>query len=135
MLIAAKCFGALFRGILLTHKELLLLRCEVAPPQLIFADPCEDFFSAFKRERHRGEGDFGMFLNDFITIVAVNEGVIPDNQRRDQLALFEDIFFKLLKFIIGQRGNLGLKLRVDFKIDHTHTPLSLLLRLFFLPEK
>ena len=36
-----------------------------------------------------------MFLNDFITIVAVNEGVIPDNQRRDQLALFEDIFFKL----------------------------------------
>ena len=48
---------------------------------------------------------------------------------------FKDIFFKLLKFIIGQRGNLGLELRVDFQIDHTHTPLSLLLRLFFLPEK
>ena len=76
-----------------------------------------------------------MLLNDFITIVAVNKGITPDNQRREQLALFEDIFFKLLKFIIGQRGNLGLKLRVDFKIDHTHTPLSLLLRRFFLPEK
>ena len=25
--------------------------------------------------------------------------------------------------------------RVDFQVDHTHTPLSLLLRLFFLPEK
>lgn len=37
-----------------------------------------------------------MFLNDFITIVAVNEGVIPDNQRRDQLALFEDITFRRL---------------------------------------
>ena len=34
MLIAAKCFGALFRGILLPHKELLLLRREVSPPQL-----------------------------------------------------------------------------------------------------
>ena len=76
-----------------------------------------------------------MLLNDFITIVAVNKGITPDNQRRNQLALFQDIFFKLLKFIIGQRGNLGLELRVDFQIDHTHTPLSLLLRLFFLPEK
>ena len=55
-----------------------------------------------------------MFLNDFITIVAVNEGVIPDNQRRDQLALFEDIFFKLMEFIIGQRRNLGLELRIDW---------------------
>ena len=76
-----------------------------------------------------------MFLNDLITIVSVNKDVIPNDQRRKQLAFLEDIFFKLLKFIIGQRGNLGLKLRVDFKIDHTHTPLSLLLRRFFLPEK
>ena len=76
-----------------------------------------------------------MLLNDFITIMAINKCVVPHDQRRNQLALFEDIFFKLLKFIIGQRGNLGLKLRVDFQIDHTHTPLSLLLRLFFLPEK
>ena len=76
-----------------------------------------------------------MFLEDDITIVSVNKGVVPNDQRREQLALFEDIFFKLLKFIISQRRNLGLELRVDFQIDHTHTPLSLLLRLFFLPEK
>lgn len=65
-----------------------------------------------------------MFLNDFITIVAVNEGVIPDNQRRDQLALFEDIFFKLMEFIIGQRRNLGLELRVNFQIDHSSSSFS-----------
>ena len=76
-----------------------------------------------------------MLLNDFITIVTVNKGVVSHDQSRNQLALFEDVFFKLLKFIIGQRRNLGLELRVDFQIDHTHTPLSLLLRLFFLPEK
>ena len=116
MLITAKCFGALFRGILLPHKELLLLRCEVAPPQLVLADPSENFFPAFKRERHGGERDFGMLLNDFITIVAVNKGITPDNQRRNQLAFFQDIFFKLLKFIIGQRRNLGLELRVNFQI-------------------
>ena len=75
-----------------------------------------------------------MLLKNCITIVTVNEGVVPYNQRGEQLAFLEDIFFKLLKFIIGQRRNLGLELRVDFQVDHTHTPLSLLLRLFFLPE-
>ena len=76
-----------------------------------------------------------MLLNDFITVVSINKGITPDNQRREQLALFQDILFKLLKFIIGQRRNLGLELRVDFQVDHSHTPLSLLLRLFFLTEK
>ena len=76
-----------------------------------------------------------MFLEDGITIVSVNKGVVPHNQRRNQLALFEDVFFKLLKFTIGQRRNLGLELRVDFQVDHSHTPLSFLLRRFFLPEK
>ena len=135
MLIAAKCFGALFRGILLPHKELLLLRCEVAPPQLVLADPSENFFPAFKGERHGGKINLRVLLEDGITIVSVNKGITPDDQRRDQLAFLEDIFFKLLKFIIGQRRNLGLELRVDFQVDHSHTPLSLLLRRFFLPEK
>ena len=115
MLIVAVSTGLpMFHTVLLSNEELLLLRREITPPQLILADPCEDFFSAFKRERHGGERDFGMLLNDFITIVAVNKGITPDNQRRNQLAFFQDIFFKLLKFIIGQRGNLGLELRVDF---------------------
>ena len=37
-----------------------------------------------------------MLLEDGITIVAVNKDVIPNDQRRDQLAFLEDIFFKLL---------------------------------------
>ena len=78
--------------VLFSNEELLLLRREVAPPQLILTDPSEDFFSAFKRERHGGERDFGMLLNDFITIVAVNKGITPDNQRRNQLAFFQDVF-------------------------------------------
>ena len=76
-----------------------------------------------------------MLLKNRITIVTVNKCIVPHDQRREQLALFQDIFFKLLEFIIGQWRDLGLELRVDFQIDHTHTPLSLLLRRFFLPEK
>ena len=76
-----------------------------------------------------------MFLNDFITIVAVNKDVIPNDQRRKQLTFLEDIFLTLLVLIVRQRRDLILELQVDFQIDHTHTPLSLLLRRFFLPEK
>lgn len=97
-------------------------RREIAPPQLILADPCEDFFSAFKWERHGGEVNLRVLLEDGITIVAVNEGVVPDDQRRKQLAFLEDVFFQLLVLIVRQRRNLILELRVDFQIDHTHTP-------------
>ena len=122
-------------AVLLSNKELLLLRREVAPPQLILANPRNGFFAVLKPERHGGEINLRVLLENGITVVSINKGIVPDNQRREQLALFQDIFFKLLKFIIGQRRNLGLELRVDFQIDHTHTPLSLLLRRFFLPEK
>ena len=95
-----------------------------------------DFFAVLKSERHGGEVNLRVLLEDCITVVAVNKGVIPDDQRRKQLALFEDVFFKLLVLIVRQRRNLILELRVDFQIDHTHTPLSLaMLRLFFLPEE
>ena len=116
LVVAVSAGLSMLHTVLLSNEELLLLRREIAPPQLIFANPSENFFPAFKRERHRGERDFGMFLNDLITVVSINKGTVPDNQRREQLALFEDIFFKLLKFIIGQRRNLGLELRDNFRL-------------------
>ena len=124
-----------FGFVLFAHQVVLLLRREVAPSQLVLTNPSEDFFSAFKGKRHGGEINLRVFLEDGITIVSVNKGVVPHNQRRNQLALFEDVFFKLLKFTIGQRRNLGLELQVDFQVDHSHTPLSFLLRRFFLSEK
>ena len=41
-----------------------------------------------------------VLLENCITIVAVNEGVVPDDQRREQLAFLEDVFFKLLEMCI-----------------------------------
>ena len=135
LVVAVSTGLSMFHTVLFSNEELLLLRREIAPPQLVLANPSEDFFPVFKRERHGGEINLRVLLEDGITIVTVNEGVVSYNQRGEQLAFLEDIFFKLLKFIIGQRGNLGLKLWVDFQIDHMRTPLSLLLRRFFLPEK
>ena len=136
MLVVAVSTGLpMLHTVLFSNEELLLLRREITPPQLILADPSECFLTICKAERHGRKADFGVLLKNRITVVTINKGVVPYNQRRDQLAFFEDIFFKLLKFIIGQRRDLGLELRVDFQIDHTHTPLSLLLRRFFLPEK
>ena len=77
-----------------------------------------------------------MLLENRITIVTVNEGVVPDNQRREQLAFLEDVFFQLPVLIVRQRRNLVLELRVNFQIDHTHNSLSLvMLRPFVLTEK
>ena len=73
-----------------------------------------NFFAVLKSERHSGKINLRMLLEDGITIVTVNKCIVPNDQRREQLAFFEDIFFKLLKFIIGQRRDLGLKLRGRF---------------------
>ena len=81
MLIAAKCFGTLFRGILLAHQKLLLLRREIAPPQLVLTNPSEDFFPAFKRERHGGEINLWVLLENGITIVSINKSVDKSSAR------------------------------------------------------
>ena len=102
--------------VLLSNEELLLLRREIAPPQLIFADPCEDFLSVRKAERHSRETNLRVLLENGITIVAVNKGVAPDDQRREQLAFLEDVFFKLLTLIVRQRRDLILELRSIFRL-------------------
>ena len=96
--------GFLFGFVLLTQQVTFLFGGKIAPPQLILADPSKGFFTICKAERHGRKADFGVFLKNRITIVAVNKCIVPHNQRREQLAFFQDIFFKLLKFIIGQRG-------------------------------
>ena len=45
-----------------------------------------------------------MLLENGITIVAVNKGVVPNDQRREQLAFLEDVLFQLLVLIVRQRG-------------------------------
>ena len=84
MLVVAVSTGlSMLYTVLLSNEELLLLRCEVAPPQLIFANPSENFFPAFKRERHGGEINLWVLLEDCITIVSVNKCVVPHDQRRN----------------------------------------------------
>mgnify|MGYP006907761040 FL=1 len=65
MLVVAVSTGlSMLHTVLLSNEELLLLRREVAPPQLVLTNPSENFFSAFKREWHGGERDFGISINN-----------------------------------------------------------------------
>ena len=77
--------------VLFSNEELLLLRGQIAPPQLVLTNPSENFFPAFKRERHGGKINLWVLLEDCITVVTINKGITPDNQRRNQLAFFEDM--------------------------------------------
>ena len=108
--------GFLFGFVLLPQQVTFLFGGKIAPPQLILANPSECFLTVCKAERHGRKADFGVILKNCITVVAINKGVAPHDQRRQQLAFLEDIFFKLLKFIIGQRRNLGLE-AVDWYAD------------------
>ena len=40
-------------------------------------------------KRQGRKADFGMFLKNCITVVTINKGVIPNDQRREQLALLD----------------------------------------------
>ena len=64
LIVAVSTGLSMFHTVLLSNEELLLLRGEVAPPQLVLTNPSENFFSAFKRERHGGERDFGISINN-----------------------------------------------------------------------
>ena len=77
-----------FGCVLFAHQVVLLLRREVAPSQLVLTNPSEDLFSTFKGERHGGEINLRVLLEDCITVVTINKDVVPHNQRRNQLALF-----------------------------------------------
>ena len=116
MLVVAVSTGLpMLHTVLLSNEKLLLLRGEVAPPQLVLTNPSENFFSAFKRERYGGEINLRVFLEDGITIVAVNKGVTPDDQRRNQLAflvLFVELCLfgcqlRILGFQLFRAGQLG----------------------------
>ena len=64
LVVAVSTGFPMLHTVLLSNEELLLLWREVSLSQLVLADPCEDFFSAFKRKRYGGERDFGISINN-----------------------------------------------------------------------
>ena len=75
LVVAVSTGLSMLHTVLLSNEELLLLRREVAPPQLVLTNPSENFFSAFKRERYGGEINLRVFLEDGITAVTINKGI------------------------------------------------------------
>ena len=66
---------SMLHTVLFSNEELLLLRREVAPPQLVLTNPSENFFPAFKGKRHGGEINLRVLLEDGITVVTINKGI------------------------------------------------------------
>ena len=75
LVVAVSTGLSMLHTVLFSNEELLLLRREVAPPQLVLTNPSENFFSAFKRERYGGEINLRVFLEDGITAVTINKGI------------------------------------------------------------
>ena len=61
LVVAVSAGLPMLHTVLFSNEELLLLWSEVSPSQLVLADPSENFFPAFKRERHGGKINLRMF--------------------------------------------------------------------------
>ena len=96
--------GFLFRFVLLPKQIAFLFGTQISPSQLIPANPRNGFFAILKSERHGRKADFGMFLKNRITVVTINKGVTPNDQRREQLAFFEDNLNILFQYNMPLRG-------------------------------
>ena len=76
MLVVAVFTGlSMLHTVLLSNEELLLLRREVSPSQLIPANPRNGFFAVLKSERHGGKINLRVLLEDGITAVTINKGI------------------------------------------------------------
>ena len=61
-----------------------------------------------------------MLLGDGVAVVPIHDQALPYDDGIDDTAIPQDVGFKLVQLLKGQRRNLALKLRVDLKRIQIH---------------
>ncbi len=84
---------------MLSYKVLLLFRCEVAPPKLVFADPDDCFIAVCKLFLVNGVRDVRVLLKNRISVMTVNDQPIPDDDGIDNFAIVDDVLLQLFQFL------------------------------------
>jgi len=89
----------LLRLVCLTDQYGLLFISDIPTPQLVPAHPNNS--GPLIREVHllNLEWDFRVFLDDFVTVMPINDGVVPHNKRLSDLPISDDIFFQFGKLV------------------------------------
>ena len=108
-----------FGYVLFAYQVVLLLRREIAPPQLILANPSECFLTICKAERHGRKADFGVLLKNCITVVTINKGIAPDTHRR--LYLFTSFYVCHIVDIHVRSHDFESQIPNDFRIQSKPT--------------
>ena len=67
-----------------------------------------------------GERDLRVLLGDGVAVVSIHDQALPYDDGIDDTAIPQDVGFKLVQLLKGQRRNLALKLRVDLKRIQIH---------------
>src|SRR5699024_10002290 len=73
--------------------------------------------------RINGKGNFWMVLQNFIAVVPVHNGVVPDKDRRQYFTIGQNVFFKLFALVLSQGRDLRLKFRVNAQCLLFHSAL------------
>ena len=66
------------------------------------------------------ERDFRVLLGDDETVVSVHNQPLPHDDGIDDASIPQDVGFQLVQLFKGQRWNLALKFRVNFKRIQIH---------------
>ena len=104
-------------------KPIFLLGRQIPASELIFADPREDFLPRLQIQAADVVGDLWVVLENFVPVVPVHNGVVPDKKRGQNFTIGQNVFFELFALILGQRRNLCLELGVNVQCLLLHLAL------------
>src|SRR5699024_7145511 len=76
--------------------------------KLMFTNPDKDFLPRFQIQVPNAAWDFRMALQNFIAVVSVYNGAVPNEDWGQQLPFCQNVFFQLFAFLLGQGWNLCL---------------------------
>ena len=113
VLVSMKSSGLLFSVVLLAHQKLFLFGRQVPAAKLMFANPDENFLPRFQLQVPNAARNFWMALQNFIAVVPVHNGAVPNKDRGQQLPFCQNVFFQLPSFLLGQGRNLCLEFGVN----------------------
>ena len=100
-------------SVLLTHQIFELLRRQISPPQLVFADPGDDCVPIGKLLLIDSELNLRVLLKDAVAVVTIHDDAVPDDQRVDNHPICQDVFLQLFQFFLPKGRDYARKLRVN----------------------
>ena len=103
VLVSTIAVDLFFCLIAFSNQKFLSFRCQVAPAKLVVSDPDQRLLTARKLQFPDLIFDEGVFPQNCVTVMSVQNVTVPHNDRINKSSVSENVQFKLLEFIETER--------------------------------